>query len=303
MFIVFLTLEVLITSASPRLSVSKKKAHRGGNSEAVRIGLHYSCYYRCWDCLECLDIEKTKSFKQMLKKTRIPTERPPLTFFRRSLGSLLAGLLFFFLILDAVLLLTLLPHQSRHVATFLFPPRASSLPKFWEDSTCTGAHFRAAYSLGTTDCVSNFPPFGRLSHGGLAVSRYLLEKNFWEDLCVWLTRGLLKLCGGTIPSSQESWAPSSSFARCSKCSWTFCRRSRLKAINWVTGYAGEWEVPVRYLRTIWKSVFVWTLFELSLRAKGRCKSFRRNHLAAVDFRRPSHSLSVVTKPHDKVVVW
>ena len=149
-------------------------------------------------------------YPSVLKKTRIPTGRPPLTFFRRSLGSLLAGLLFFFLILDAVLLLTLPPHQSdRHVATaieerlvsfscsplslllksvwvaycrheslFLFPPRATSPPKFWEDSTCTGAHFRAAYSLGTTDCVSDFPPFGRLSHAGLAVPRYLLEKNF-----------------------------------------------------------------------------------------------------------------------------
>ena len=39
-------------------------------------------------------------------------------------------------------------------------------------------------TLETTDCVSDFPPFGRLSHGGLAGSRYLLEKNFWEDLSV-----------------------------------------------------------------------------------------------------------------------
>ena len=54
---------------------------------------------------------------------------------------------------------------------------------FWKDSTCTEAHFRAAYS-GTTDCVSVFPLFGRLSHGGLAVPRYLLEKNFWENLSV-----------------------------------------------------------------------------------------------------------------------
>ena len=99
-------------------------------------------------------------YPSVLKKTRIPTERPPLTFFRRSLGSLLVGLLFFFLILDAVLLLTLLSHQSdRHVAAAIEERSVSFL-------------------CSTTDCVSDFPPFGRLSHGGLAVSRYLLEKNF-----------------------------------------------------------------------------------------------------------------------------
>ena len=37
--------------------------------------------------------------------------------------------------------------------------------------------FRAAYSLGATDCVSGFPPFGHLFYNGLAGPRYLLEKN------------------------------------------------------------------------------------------------------------------------------
>ena len=41
----------------------------------------------------------------------------------------------------------------------------------------TGDHFRAAYSLGATDCVSGFPPFGQLFYGGLAGPRYLLEEN------------------------------------------------------------------------------------------------------------------------------
>ena len=37
--------------------------------------------------------------------------------------------------------------------------------------------FRDAYSLGATDCVSGFPPFGHLFYNGLAGPRYLLEKN------------------------------------------------------------------------------------------------------------------------------
>ena len=128
-------------------------------------------------------------YPSVLKKTRIPTERPPLTFFRRSLGSLLAGLLFFSLILNAVLLLTLLPHQSdRHVTTaieerlvsfscssfflllksvwvaywryeslFLFPPRATSPLQVLEG-------FYVHWSL---------------------FSRCLLTGNHW--LCLWLS--------------------------------------------------------------------------------------------------------------------
>ena len=40
----------------------------------------------------------------------------------------------------------------------------------WADTACTGAHFRAAYSLGATDCVSGFPPFGQLFYGGLGLA-------------------------------------------------------------------------------------------------------------------------------------
>ena len=57
----------------------------------------------------------------------------------------------------------------------------SFLPSFlWADIACTGddfRDFRAAYSLGATDCVSGFPPFGQLFYGGLAGPRYLLEEN------------------------------------------------------------------------------------------------------------------------------
>ena len=51
----------------------------------------------------------------------------------------------------------------------------------WEATACTGDDFRDASSLGATDCVSGFPPFGHLFYNGLAGPRYLLEKNIWED--------------------------------------------------------------------------------------------------------------------------
>ena len=47
----------------------------------------------------------------------------------------------------------------------------------WADTARIGDHFRAAYSLGATDCVSGFLPFGQLFYGGLAGPRYLLEEN------------------------------------------------------------------------------------------------------------------------------
>ena len=47
-------------------------------------------------------------------------------------------------------LLSLLPH--------LFPPCAAPFSQaIWADTACTGVLFRAAYSLGVTDCVSGFP--------------------------------------------------------------------------------------------------------------------------------------------------
>ena len=39
----------------------------------------------------------------------------------------------------------------------------SLLPSFWVDIACTGDDFREAYSMGATDCVSGFSPFGHLS--------------------------------------------------------------------------------------------------------------------------------------------
>ena len=37
------------------------------------------------------------------------------------------------------------------------------LPSFsWAETACTGDDFRDAYSMGATDCVSGFPPFGHL---------------------------------------------------------------------------------------------------------------------------------------------
>ena len=36
----------------------------------------------------------------------------------------------------------------------------------WADTAWTGDHFRAANSLGATDCVSSFPPLGQLFYSG-----------------------------------------------------------------------------------------------------------------------------------------
>ena len=45
----------------------------------------------------------------------------------------------------------------------------SFLPSFpWADIACTGDDFRDAYSMGATDCVSGYPPFGHLFYSGLA---------------------------------------------------------------------------------------------------------------------------------------
>ena len=63
-------------------------------------------------------------------------------------------------------------HYSLFFFIFLSSMCCSFLPSFlWADIACTGddfRDFRAAYSLGATDCVSGFPPFGQLFYGGLA---------------------------------------------------------------------------------------------------------------------------------------
>ena len=73
-------------------------------------------------------------------------------------------------------------HHSLFFPIFLSSMCCSLLPSSsWADTACTGEDFRDAYSLGATDCVSGFPPFGHLFYSGLAGPRYLLEENFWEE--------------------------------------------------------------------------------------------------------------------------
>ena len=102
-------------------------------------------------------------------------------------------------------------HYSLFFLIFLSSMCCSFLPSFlWADIVCTGddfRDFRAAYSLGATDCVSGFPPFGQLFYGGLAGPRYLLEENIWEDSECWLaaclsfvSRGLTKSWVGQVAS-------------------------------------------------------------------------------------------------------
>ena len=54
-------------------------------------------------------------------------------------------------------------HYSLFFPIFLSSMCCSFLPSSsWADTACTGDDFRDAYSLGATDCVSGFPPFGHL---------------------------------------------------------------------------------------------------------------------------------------------
>ena len=81
----------------------------------------------------------------------------------------------------ALFVSSLVIDNSLFFLIFLSSMCCSFLPSFpWADIACTGddfRDFRAAYSLGATDCVSGFPPFGQLFYGGLAGPRYLLEEN------------------------------------------------------------------------------------------------------------------------------
>ena len=127
-------------------------------------------------------------YPSVLKKTRIPTGRPPLTFFQRSLGSLLAGLLFFFLILDAVLLLTLLPHQSdRHVATAIEERLVSfSLSSLEERLGCLVK--ARIFLLISSTCYFTPPSFGRILR---TLELIFVLPTHWEPLTVSLTSHLL----------------------------------------------------------------------------------------------------------------
>ena len=54
-------------------------------------------------------------------------------------------------------------HYSLFFSIFLSSMCCSFLPSSsWADTACTGDDFRDAYSMGATDCVSGFPPFGHL---------------------------------------------------------------------------------------------------------------------------------------------
>ena len=166
-------------------------------------------------------VQSDLPYPSLLKTTRAPSGRPPLTFSRSSLG-LLAGWvsLFFFLILDVALLHKQLPHTfaidklpwwikkvwfPSSAPPSLFFWRASGLllegttlsspssissmccsflpSSSWANTACTGDGFRDAYSLGVTDCVFGFPPFGHLIYNGLAGPRYFAGeehlRGFW----------------------------------------------------------------------------------------------------------------------------
>ena len=130
-------------------------------------------------------------YPSVLKKTRIPTGRPSLPFFWRLLGFLLAGLLFFFLILDVVLLLTLLPHQSdRHVATTIEERLVSFLCFLslfsWRAS---GLLIEARISLLIfSTCYFSSPSFGRILR---ALELIFALPAHWEPLTMSLTFHLL----------------------------------------------------------------------------------------------------------------
>ena len=203
----------LLSSSPPLLPLSGRPARRIQSDSDPKWSS--ACRFSTGCCHGT--VQSDLLYPSLLKKTRAPSRRPPLAFSRSPLDSLLAGFLFFFLILDVALLhkqpprprdrqVTMVLEESlvfffsppfslllksvwvaswRHYS--LFSPSTSSmccsfLPgSSWADTASTGDHFRAAYSLGATDCVSGFPPFGQLFYGGLAGPRYLLEENIWED--------------------------------------------------------------------------------------------------------------------------
>ena len=101
----------------------------------------------------------------LLKRARVPSERPPLAFSPKSwVGS-------YFSFSSLMMLSTTLPSlEDRRNGgalsadgTALSSRCCSLLPSFWVDIACTGDDFREAYSMGATDCVSGFSPFGHLS--------------------------------------------------------------------------------------------------------------------------------------------
>ena len=185
-----------------------------------------SCYFSAGCCHGT--VQRDLLYPSLSKKARAPSGRPPLAFSRSPLDSLLVGSYFsssslmLFLYLDDLLAFEMdqSPWWRQRVwcpslaPRSLFIWRASGL--LLDGTTLSSSHisflhvlllspnilggycthwgcFRDAYSMGATDCVSGFPPFGHLIYNGLAGPRYLLEKNIWEDSECWLAAWLV-LC-------------------------------------------------------------------------------------------------------------
>ena len=124
----------------------------------------------------------------VLKKTRIPTERPPLTFFQRLLGFLLAGLLVFLshqrccspsYIASSSERSTRCYCDRREISFLLLLPSLSSLEER------LGCLLKARISLHfSSTCYFSPPSFGRFHVHWSLFSRCLLTGNHW--LCLWL---------------------------------------------------------------------------------------------------------------------
>ena len=90
----------LLSSSPPLLPLSGRPARRiQSDSDPKRSS---ACRFSTGCCHGT--VQSDLLYPSLLKKTRAPSGRPPLAFSRRPLDSLLAGFLFFFLILDVALL-------------------------------------------------------------------------------------------------------------------------------------------------------------------------------------------------------
>ena len=111
-------------------------------------------------------VQSDLPYPSSLKNTRAPSGRPPLTFSRSSLDSLLAGFLFFFLILDVALLhkqpltfeLDKLPWWIKRVwfPSSASPPFSLLLKSVWVASW----RYYSLFSLSTREDLSMADGFG-----------------------------------------------------------------------------------------------------------------------------------------------
>ena len=145
-----------------------------------------------------MDVQSDLLYPSLLKKARAPSGRPPLAFSRSPLDSLLAGFLFFFLILDVALLHKQTLHLCHRQVTMAFE---ESLVSFL--SPPISLLWRASGLLleGTTLSSSPFlyPPCAApLSQGPLGRILHALEMIFamhthWVPLTVSLASHLLDI--------------------------------------------------------------------------------------------------------------